>query len=311
MSASAKMAWSGLVGGAIFLGAQGACLAAAADVSPPAARAARAAQADAEAPEAPAAASDEENSNPYFVIIDRNVFRLNPPPIAEPKDPKPPPDLPEVKLAGFEETGDHLDVLLQVKVKSRDPKVPESVSYLTLAEGERANAGESGREVVEEMVKVYADQEKIDIINAGTPMTLSMKDNGFGATAPAAAPGGRGGTPAILNRTIPPPGAPPPAGPSPMGAAPMGGNNSAGSTMVAGGVGTLSRPTFGGGLSTSGGSSTIVGGGGGTGLSTGFQTTQPAFSGLSSSRSSYNGETLVAGGYQPPAASVTQTPAIP
>jgi len=96
-----------------------------------------------------------------------------------------------------------------------------------------------------------------------------------------------------------------------MGAAPMGGNNSAGSTMVAGGVGTLSRPTFGGGLSTSGGSSTIVGGGGGTGLSTGFQTTQPAFSGLSSSRSSYNGETLVAGGYQPPAASVTQTPAIP
>ena len=46
-------------------------------------------------------------------------------------------------------------------------------------------------------------------------------------------------------------------------------------------------------------------------MSTGFQSAQTGFSGLSSSRSSFSGETLVAGGLQPPSTPAAPTPAIP
>jgi hypothetical protein len=52
-------------------------------------------------------------------------------------------------------------------------------SYLTLAEGESQG--------MVKLVRAYADQEKVDIINSGTLMTLSMKDNGF--VSPTAAAG--------------------------------------------------------------------------------------------------------------------------
>jgi hypothetical protein len=254
----------------------------------------------------PNTAASADNSNPYAVITDKNVFRLNPPPPPPPKDNKPPPDLPQVKLSGFMETGDKLKVLLSVTLKTGDPKMPESTSYLTLAEGEKEGVGEEGKEVVEELVKVYADEEKIDLVNSGTPMTLSMKDNGYEAKpAPAAAPGGRGGTPAILNRTIPtavPQPLPPVGGQPAMGAAPVGGENlGGGGTMIGGGG--MNRGSF-------GGSSTVIGGG--SGLSTGFQTTQTAFSGLSSRTSFGGGETMIGGGQQPaPAAQPTAIPLSP
>ena len=50
------------------------------------------------------------------------------------------------------------------------------------------------------MVRVYPDQEKVDVINSGTPVTLSMKDNGF--VTPAAAPVG-GKNPAVVSRQNP------------------------------------------------------------------------------------------------------------
>ena len=174
----------GIIGGATWLGIQAACLAAADD-----------------APLATACVpATNDNSNPYSVIMERNAFRLNPPP-PPPEPPKPPPPaLPEVKLSGFMQTGNQWKVLLAVKVKAPDPKAASLNSYLALSEGakERVTSGEN--QFVVEMVKIYADQQKAEIINSGTPETLSMKDDGFGS--PVTASGG-GMNPAVATRQVP------------------------------------------------------------------------------------------------------------
>jgi hypothetical protein len=129
------------------------------------------------------ASAFDDASNPYSVIVDRNVFHLNPAPPPAAPDKGPPPDLPKVYLSGFMRTGDKLKVLLAVKTKDPKSKPPETSSYLTLEEG--------SKEGVVELVRAYADEGKVDIINSGTPMTLSLKENGVvGETppAPAAAP---------------------------------------------------------------------------------------------------------------------------
>jgi hypothetical protein len=204
--------------------------------------------------------------------------------------------------------GDNLKVLLSVKVKSKDPKVPESISYLTLAEGEKGDAGQTGKEVVEELVKVYADEEKVDIINSGTPLTLSMKDNGY--AAPPATPAKPGATPSIINRTIPTPAAPPvtglPAGAGNM-AFPSPGEGGAvgGGTLVGGGP--SSRGSV-GGLTTGGNPSTTFGVG--SGLSSSFGSTPTAYSSLGS-RTSFGGSTLVGGNVAPPSLPATQPGATP
>ena len=77
--------------------------------------------------------------------------------------------------------------LLAVKAKTGNPTAPESTTFLTMAEGEKDD--------VIELIKMYPGEEKVDISDAvSTPMTLSMKENGFNAAAPAAAAaGGRAG----------------------------------------------------------------------------------------------------------------------
>jgi hypothetical protein len=91
-----------------------------------------------------------------------------------------------INLGGFVQTADQWKVLLAVTTKSGNTATPE---YLTMAEGDK--------EGVVELLKIYPLEDKVDINNSGTPMTLTMKDNGF-ASAPAAPPaGGRGGSPAI------------------------------------------------------------------------------------------------------------------
>jgi hypothetical protein len=81
-----------------------------------------------------------------------------------------------------------LKVLLVVKTKSPDAKEHESVSYLSLGEGDKQGGGTTDKQGVIEVVKVDVNAGTVDIVNSGTPVTLSMKDNGLEhfAAAPAA-----------------------------------------------------------------------------------------------------------------------------
>ncbi len=168
-----RMAYGSLAGGAVLFAAWGLCLAGTEN--------------------APAAASiavatvSVANANPFSVIAERNPFRLNPPP-PPPEPPKPPsPALPVVILSGFMRTGNQWKVLLSVKTENPDPHGQKITSYLALAEGEKGTVGLGTRQAVVELVKLYASQEKADIISAGAPITLSMKDNGFESPPPSLA----------------------------------------------------------------------------------------------------------------------------
>jgi hypothetical protein len=128
--------------------------------------------------------SGNGSANPYSVIVERNVFRLNsPPPIAKPD--KTPSNSAEVNvtLSGFMQTGDQWQVLLAVKSLSPDPKAPPLQTFLTLIEGGKESVRQQDQQTWLEVVKIYAEQERVDILNSGVPMTLSMKTNGF-ANAP-------------------------------------------------------------------------------------------------------------------------------
>jgi hypothetical protein len=162
------MTWSGLAGLIILLGAERVCFAGTEDPSPG----------------AHVATVPDDGSNPYSVISDRNVFHLNPPPPPPTPEQGPKPDAPEVFLSGFMRKGDQLKVLLVVKVKNPDKKTPPSNAYLTLAEGDKKSVSSTNDQVLVELVKAYAEMEKVDVVVAGTPMTLSLKDNGVANAAP-------------------------------------------------------------------------------------------------------------------------------
>ncbi len=172
MRASSRLTAVGVVAGAILLGASGLGLAMAADAS----------------------ASSSGSSNTYSAINTRNVFGLRTPSVPKEEQKSPSSDLPVVILSGFVETAGHLKVLLAVKRKSTDSTAPENTSYLSLAEGEK-EAGIA-------LLRAYAGQEKIDLINQGVPMTLSMKANGFEGRASAPPPH----VPALPTPSFPPPG---------------------------------------------------------------------------------------------------------
>jgi hypothetical protein len=75
--------------------------------------------------------------------------------------------------------GNQWKVMLSVNTENPDPHGQRVTSYLALAEGDKRTVGLDTKQAVVELVRIYADQEKIDIINLGTPMTLSMKEDGF------------------------------------------------------------------------------------------------------------------------------------
>jgi len=83
-------------------------------------------------------------------------------------------------------TGGELKALLAVKTQNPDPRAPELTSFLTLAEGARQGVGAGDKRGVVELVKIHAEEEKVDIINSGTPVTLSFKEDGF--NSPKASP---------------------------------------------------------------------------------------------------------------------------
>ncbi len=151
-------------------------------------------------------AGGDDSSNPYSVIVERNIFHLSPPP-PPPEPDKPKIELPDVKITGFVSVANHEKVLF--KATSKASKEP---LYYSLAPGERSSDGKL------ELVKIQPDRESVDVLNDGTLVTLTMKDDankasGPGPVAAAASggpplpgvpPGGPAGRPMFPGRQVPP-----------------------------------------------------------------------------------------------------------
>jgi hypothetical protein len=200
---------------------------------------------------ATAAATTSEDANPYGVISEKNVFRLNPPPPAAPAEVAKPPDIPKVMLSGFQKVGDRMKVYLAIPAK--DAK--DTTAYLAL------QAGEKERDV--EVIKIREDKQEVDILNTGTLMTLTIKSNGFALTGGGAAPGKpgpAGGPPGPGGRRLNiPAGGPQPMRPTAGAPPPANADNAA---IVAGGNGFNSgSPSYNGSTSSYGTSGAIVSGG--------------------------------------------------
>jgi hypothetical protein len=198
---------------------------------------------------ATAAATTSEEANPYGVISEKNVFRLNPPPPPAPAEVAKPPDVPKVMLSGFQKVGNLMKVYLAIPAKD-----PKDTAYLAL------QAGEKERDV--EIIKIREDKQEVDIVNTGTLMTLSIKSNGYALTgggAPAK-PGPAGGPPGPAGRRLSiPAGGPHPASPTAGAPPPANADNAA---IIAGGPGFNSElPSYSGATSSFGAGSAIVSGG--------------------------------------------------
>jgi hypothetical protein len=204
------------------------------------------------------AETTSDDTNPYSIISDKNVFHLNPPPPPPSLDSAKPPDLQKVMLSGFQKIGSRMKVFLAIPAKD-----PKETAYLSL------QSGEKGHDV--EIVNIRAEKQEVDIINTGTAMTLTIASNGFALTGPAAAkgpgPGGPGGPAGPGGRRMagmPPPTVTAPAAPVPQ---PPAGGNSA--IVVGGGGGPnfgatsgYNSPSYGGGAIVSGGAPPVVNMGG-------------------------------------------------
>ena len=196
-----------------------------------------------------AAEAVSAEANPYTVISDRNIFRLNPPPPPTNTDASKTADLPKVILTGFVGKGTLMKVLMAIPPKdNKDPTF-----YLSLA------PGEADHQV--ELVKIHLDKEEVEIINSGTPETLSVKSNSYASIgSPAARPpgGGAPGVPGMPGFRRSMPGLPQMnAQPPPAPAAPM--TSSGGSAVIVGQGGGDTPTPFGSfgssssGVSVSGG----------------------------------------------------------
>jgi len=172
MGVRSNMTWRGLVCGAILLGGHGLCRAVAAS-----------------APAAPSAlAGETDDANPYAVIIDRNPFRLNPPPPPQTAPQPPAPQLPEVIFSGTMINAGQRKAMFAAKYK--EPREPgakiaagqDTTSYICLKENETEGAVQ--------LLKIMKDGEEVEIMNSGTRMLLNMKENGFAKEQTAGARGG-------------------------------------------------------------------------------------------------------------------------
>jgi len=137
-----------------------------------------------------------EETNPYSVISDRNVFHLNEPP-APPAAEAKAAEVPKLLLSGFYKVGGKTRVLLSMPAK--DAKAV--TKYFNLAPGER--------DIPVEIVKINSEKGEVEIINSGTRMTLSLAKDGVvamsGPSHPAnGAPPIPGRREAHLARTVSP-----------------------------------------------------------------------------------------------------------
>jgi hypothetical protein len=128
-----------------------------------------------------AAAQSAEDSNPYAIISERNVFHLNPPPPPAPVETKKE-ELPEIKLSGFLRIGKTTHALFSCKPKDNK----DGPIYYDLADGEKQG--------ILEVVKIHDDKGAVEIINSGTAATLTLKEDSIkeapakGALANSAGP---------------------------------------------------------------------------------------------------------------------------
>jgi hypothetical protein len=204
--------------------------------------------------------SGSSSDNPYAIITDRNVFRLNPipPPSAAP-EPKPA-DLPKINLNGFVKIRDITRVLFSIPPK--DAK--QQITYYSLAPGEKQG--------ILELVKINSAKGEVDILNSGTAMTLSLASNSLaskgGGGGPAPGPG-FGGMHRMPNVPAP---TPPPSSPVAASAIVVGGNEGgSGGVTVAGGS-SASTPSGGNSpFNTSSSGVTVAGGATSGGNSSGVQ----------------------------------------
>jgi hypothetical protein len=114
--------------------------------------------------------------------MEKNIFHLQPPP-PPPEPEKPKVELPSVKLTGFVNIGEKHKVLFISEPKDKK----ESVAYYSLSEGERSGDGKL------ELVKIHPNQQAVDVLNEGVPVTLTIKDDSLaagGAPAPTPATAG-------------------------------------------------------------------------------------------------------------------------
>jgi hypothetical protein len=126
----------------------------------------------------------DDSGNPYSVIVERNIFHLNPPPPPVEAD-KPKVDLPVIKITGFVNIGNQSKVLFVSQPKDKKEPI-----YYSLAEGETSDSGSHHFQ----LVKIHPAQEGVDVINDGTPVTLTVKDDSLlpTTTIAAAAPAAKG-----------------------------------------------------------------------------------------------------------------------
>jgi len=132
-----------------------------------------------------AAPAGDDAANPYSVIVERNIFHLNPPP-PPPEPDKPKIELPVVKITGFVNIGNQSKVLFLSEPKDKK----EGPFYYSLAEGEKSADGKF------ELVKIHPSQDEVEVLNLGVPVTLTVKDDSLGSSpAPAASAAAKQGPP--------------------------------------------------------------------------------------------------------------------
>jgi len=118
-------------------------------------------------PVVPIAHTPDDASDPYAVISDRNIFHLNPlPPEPAPETPKV--ELPVVKFSGFFRVG-HVTKALFCSLPKNNKDKKEEPTYYNLSEGEKSG--------FLEVVKIRFDKGEVDVVNSGTAMTLSLKED--------------------------------------------------------------------------------------------------------------------------------------
>lgn len=169
-------------------------------------------------------ASTTDDSNPYAAIMRANVFHLTDPPKPVEKPDQVLLTLPKVNISGFVRHADQPVRALFATVP-KDPK--ELPHYFNLAEGEK--------EDILQVTKIYPNQDAVDVIIAGTPVTLTTKSNSFIQPLPPPLKGGVPGLPAPAAVAYNPPQATPAQNPYSSGVVIAGGGSAApvgGSSVV-------------------------------------------------------------------------------
>jgi hypothetical protein len=172
-----------------------------------------------------ASTSDKsDNGNPYSIITDRNIFRLNPVP-DQPKPEEKPVELPKVNFNGTMKIGSVVRALFSIPAK--DAK--SQTAYFKLAPGEKQD--------VVELVSIHADQREVDVLIAGTQATLSSTNNA--SAGPKGAPPGPAPAPPPVAAVAPS------GGPSAIVAGGNHGDSAYGNVQVAGGNGGVANNSYG------------------------------------------------------------------